>query len=176
MSKRMRTRWKWLFWGMRVASPCGSGRLCGPRRPPRRPLRGGWSASSRASGWGWVARGPRPRSGGPVGRSGRQRWAGEARGCGLRLPGFRSARLLQCLEACASASAGGEKFAWAALWGLGGWGLWFLGVPAGGLCGSLGGVGVPWGVGLFAVGVCELPGVGGGEAHFAGGSVGGLIG
>ena len=47
------------------------------------------------------------------------------------------------------------------------------GVCAGGVCGSLGVVGVPCGVGLFAAGVCELPGVGVGQGRTAGGSVAG---
>ena len=42
------------------------------------------------------------------------------------------------------------------------------------MCGSLGGVGVPWGVGFLAACVCGLPGVGGGEGCSAGGSVAGL--
>ena len=37
---------------------------------------------------GRVDGGVRPRPCGPVGRSGWQRWAGEARGCGLRFPGL----------------------------------------------------------------------------------------
>ena len=49
-------------------------------------------------------------------------------------------------------------------------------VGSGGVCGSLGGVGVPWGVALFAVGVCGLTAVVGGEARFAGGSVESLCG
>ena len=44
------------------------------------------------------------------------------------------------------------------------------------MCGSLGGVGVPWGVGLLALGVCGLPGVGSGEGCSAGGSVTGVCG
>ena len=42
------------------------------------------------------------------------------------------------------------------------------------MCGSLGGSGVSWGVGLFAAGVCGLPGVWGGEACSVGGSVAGV--
>ena len=54
--------------------------------------------------------------------------------------------------------------------------LAFLGVCAGGVCGSLGGVGVPSGVGLPAAGVCGLPGVGGVEGCSAEGSVAGVFG
>ena len=56
---------------------------------------------------------------------------------------------------------GGKKFAWAAFGGRGG-GAWVFGVVCGGLCGPLGGVGVSWGVGLDAVGVCGSADVGGG--------------
>ena len=48
------------------------------------------------------------------------------------------------------------------------------GVCAGGVCGPLGGVGVPRGVGLPSVGVCGLSSVGGGEGCSAGGSVAGV--
>ena len=44
-------------------------------------------ASPRAADLGRMAGGTRLRPGGPVGRSGRQRCVGEARGCSLRLPG-----------------------------------------------------------------------------------------
>ena len=46
----------------------------------------------------------------------------------------------------------------------------------GGVCASLGGVGVPWGVGLFLAVLCGLPGVGAGKARMAGASVAGLCG
>ena len=52
----------------------------------------------------------------------------------------------------------------------------FPGVCAGGMCRPLAGVGVPWGVGLLAVGVCGLPAVKGGEGCFAGGFVAGVCG
>ena len=42
--------------------------------------------------------------------------------------------------------------------------------------GSQGRLGVRWGVGLLAAGVCWLPGVGGGEGCSAGGSVAGVCG
>ena len=45
-----------------------------------------------------------------------------------------------------------------------------------GVCGSLGGVGVSWGVGPFVAGVCGLPGVGGGESLIVGASVAGVCG
>ena len=69
----------------------------------------------------------------------------------------------------------GEQFAWAAF-GAGGVRFGVLGLCAGGVCGSLGGVGVPCSMGLFAVGVCGLPGVGGGDARSVGGSAAGLCG
>ena len=47
--------------------------------------------------------------------------------------------------------------------GAGGGGPGVPGVCAGGVCGPLGGLGVSWGVGLLAVGVCGLSGVGGGD-------------
>ena len=46
----------------------------------------------------------------------------------------------------------------------------------GGVCGSLGRMGVLWGVGLLAAGVCGLPGVGGGEGRSAVGSLAGVCG
>ena len=52
-----------------------------------------------------------------------------------------------------------------------GGGSGFSGVCAGGVCGPLGGVGVPWGVGLSSLGVCRLLSVGGGERCPAGGPV-----
>ena len=85
-SKRMRKRRKCCFCGMWVAPPCGQGQLCGPRRPPPRLLRGQLRASPRAAVWRRVAGGARLQPGGPVGRSDWQRWAAEARGCGVRLP------------------------------------------------------------------------------------------
>ena len=68
---------------------------------------------------------------------------------------------------------GGEQFAQAAFGGRGG-GPGFSGVCAGGVCGPLGGMGMPWGVGLPSVGVCGLPSVGAGERCPAGGSVAGV--
>ena len=48
------------------------------------------------------------------------------------------------------------------------------GVCAGGVCGPLGGVGVPRGAGLLSAGVCGLSSVGGGEGCLAGGCVAGV--
>ena len=58
--------------------------------------------------------------------------------------------------------------------GAGGIGPGFPRVCAGGVCGPLGGVGVPWGVGLLAVGLCGLLGVRGGEGCLLAGSVAGV--
>ena len=68
---------------------------------------------------------------------------------------------------------GGEQFAWAAFRGRGG-GPGSSGVCAGGVCGPLGGVGVPRGAGLLSAGVCGLSSVGGGEGCPAGMSVAGV--
>ena len=65
---------------------------------------------------------------------------------------------------------GGEQFARAAFGG----GPGFSGVCARGVCGPLGGVGVPGGMGLPSVGVCGLWSVGGREGCPAGGSVAGV--
>ena len=96
---------------------------------------------------------------------------------GLRsLPsGFGRAGLLQCGSACASVSAGGNSSRGLHS-GVGGLGSWVAGLCVGGVCGSPGGLGVLWGVGLLAADVCGLPGVEGGEACLAGGSVAGVCG
>ena len=106
----------------------------------------------------------------PVGSGGRE-------GAGLRSPnsGVGGAGLLQCVRACSSASAGGNSSRRPPS-GVGGVGPGVSVGCVGGVCGSRGGVGVPSGVGLFAVGVCGLPGVGGGGGRSAGGSVAGLCG
>ena len=82
-------------------------RLCGPRRPLLRPLRGGWRACPRAPvlGGGWLGgRGGAlaARQADPVGSGWQER-------CGLRYPpsGLGWAGLLQCLRACGLVSAGG---------------------------------------------------------------------
>ena len=67
----------------------------------------------------------------------------------------------------------GEQFAWAAFGGRGG-GSGSSRVCAGGVCGPLGGVGVPRGTGLLSVGVCGLSSVGGGEGWPVGKSVAGV--
>ena len=58
--------------------------------------------------------------------------------------------------------------------GPGGGGPVFSGLCVGGVCGPLGGVGVPRGVQLPSVGVCGLSSVGGGEGCPLGGSVAGV--
>ena len=95
----------------------------------------------------------------------------------LRSPpsGLGSAGVLQSVRLCGLASAG-ENSSRGQHSGAGGGGSGFPGVCAGGVCGPLGGVGVPWGVGLLAVGVCGLPAVGGGEGCSAAGSVAGVCG
>ena len=77
------------------------------------------------------------------------------------------------MRLCGLASAGGNSSR-----GLhsraGGDGPGFSEVCAGGVCGPLGGVGVPRGVGLPSVGVCGFSSVGGGEGCLLGGSVAGV--
>ena len=70
---------------------------------------------------------------------------------------------------------GGKQFAWTAFGGHRGW-AWVCWGVCGGVCWPVGGVGVPLGLGLLAVGVCGLPGVGGGEGCPASGSVAGVCG
>ena len=96
-------------------------------------------------------------------------------GAGLRSSpfGLGWAGVLQCAGLCGLASAGGKQFVWAAF-GCRGVVPVFSEVCAGGVCGPLGGVGVPWGVGLSAVGVCVLLCLGGGEGCLAGWSVAGV--
>ena len=96
-------------------------------------------------------------------------------GAGLRSSpsGLGWAGVLQCVRLCGLASAGGNSSRGLHS-GAGGAGPGFSGVCAWGVCGPLGGVGVPWGVGLPSVGVCGLSRVGGGEGCPAGGSVVGL--
>ena len=98
-------------------------------------------------------------------------------GMGLRSQpsGFGWAGLLPMCEGVRVCVRGQEQFAWAAFGGRE-VGPWVSGVRAGRACGSLGGPGVPWGVGLFAVGVCGLPGLWGGEGRSAGGFVAGVCG
>ena len=123
------------------------------------------------SGWGWGAgswRGLavtwRPRE--PI-RSAAPGWGG----AWMRSPpfGVGSAGLLQCPRACGSASAGGNSSPGLHSGAGGGWAR-----GDGGVCGSLGQVGVLLGIRLFAAGVCGLLGVGGGEGCSAGVSVAGV--
>ena len=87
--------------------------------------------------------------------------------------GLDWAGVLQFVRLCGLASAGGNS-----LRGLhsgpGGAGPVFSGVCAGGVCGPLRGVGMPWGVGLPSVGVCGLSSVRGCEGYPGGGSVAGV--
>ena len=94
-----------------------------------------------AGGWGGPVVTWRP--GGPI-------WSaalGEG-GAGLRSPpsGLGWAGLLQCVRACGLVAAGGNSSRGLHS-GAGGFGPGVSGRCAGGVCGSLGGVGVPWGVG-----------------------------
>ena len=82
-------------------------------------------------------------------------------------------RVLQCVRPCGLAFAGGNSSRGLHS-GAGGGGPGFSGVCAGGMCGPLGGMGMPWGVGLPSMGVCGLSSVGGGEGCPADGSVAGV--
>ena len=96
-------------------------------------------------------------------------------GAGLRSSpsGLGWAGVLQCVRLCALASAGGTSSRGLHLWA-GEGGVGSSRVCAGGVCGPLGEVVVPSGVGLPVVGVCGLPGVGGCAGCSAGGSVAGV--
>ena len=96
-------------------------------------------------------------------------------GAGLRSSpsGLGWAGVLQCVRLYGLASAGGNNSRGLHS-GAGGDGPGFSGVCVGGVCGPLGGVGVPRGVGLPSVGVCGLSSVGGGEGCPAGTSVAGV--
>ena len=128
-------------------------------------------------GCGWQAagwRGPTVtgRPSGPI-RSAAVGRGGGARGCGLRLSG--SAGLGSCNERQrAVRRPRGGTVRLGCIRGPKGMGPRVSGVCVGDVCGSLGGLGVPWGVGLFAAGVCGLPGWGGVEGRSAGGSVAGV--
>ena len=151
----MTTRRNWWFWEMRVAPPCGWGQLCGLRRPPPPLPQGGWRAFTRAAGWGQVAGGARPQPGGLLGPFSQRRCVGEAWSCEVCLLG--SAELGSCNVGgrAASASAGGNSLRGLHS-GVRGLGSGVAGLCVGGMCGSLGGMGVPWGVGMLAAGVCGL--------------------
>ena len=84
-------------------------------------------------------------------------WGGPSRdlgGEGLRSSpsGLGWAGVLQCVRLCGLASAGGNSSRGLYSGARGGW-AGVPGVCAGGVCGSLRGMGVPWSVGLLAVGV-----------------------
>ena len=119
----------------------------------------------RAGGWGGPVVTWRP--GGPI-------WSAAAGEGGARLWPSPSvlgwAGVLQCVRLCGLASAGGNG----THSGAGGDGSGSSGVCAGGVCGPLGGVGVPRGGGLPLVGVCGLSIVGGREGWPVGGSVAGV--
>ena len=128
-----------------------------------------WSCRFRLGGRGRLAVSWRP---------GGQIWSaamGEG-GAGLRFSpsGLGWPGVLQFVRLCGLASAGGNSSR-GLYSGAGGGGPGFPGVSAGGVCGPLGGMGVPWSVGLLAVGVCGSSGVGGGEGGLAGGSVTGFV-
>ena len=123
-----------------------------------------------SGGWGGPAVTWRPR--GPI-------WlaaVGEG-GAGLRsLPSELGwAGILRSLRLCGFASVG-ENSLRGMHPGAGGGGPGVPRVCAGGVCGSLGRVGVPWGLGLLALGVCWVPVVWGGEGCSAHGSVAGVCG
>ena len=79
------------------------------------------------------------------------------------------------MKACALVFSGGNSSRGLHS-GAGGVGPRVSEVCAGGVCGALRGMGVPWGLGLLAAGVCGLLGVGAGEGCSAGGSVAGMCG
>ena len=96
---------------------------------------------------------------------------------GRRSPptGLGWAGLLQFSRLHASVSTGGNSWCGLHLWA-GGDGPRLTGLRTVGVCGPLGGLGVPWGVGLFVAGVYGLPGVKGGESCIVGASVAGVCG
>ena len=130
----------------------------------------GMSSGCRLGAGGWGGRVATWRPGGPVwsaaaGEGGAGLWPSPS---GLGWPG-----LLQCVRLCGLASAGGNSSRGLHSGAGGGWAWVFLGVR-GGLCGPLGGVGVPRGAGLLSAGVCGLSSVGGGEGCPAGWSLAGV--
>ena len=130
----------------------------------------GMSSDCRLGIVGWEAPAVPWQPGGPiwsaaVGEGGAGLWSSP---CGL---GW--AVVLQCVQLCGLGSAGGHSSRGLHS-GAGRGGPGFSGVCVGGVCGPLGGVGVPWGVGLPSVGVCALSSVVGGEGCLAGGSVAGV--
>ena len=127
-----------------------------------------WGCRFGMVGWGGPAMTWRP--GGPI-------WSAavEEGGAGLRFSpsGLGWAGVLQCVRLSGLASAGGNSSRGLHSGARGG-GPGFSGVCAGGVCGPLGGVGVPWGVELPSVSVCGLSSVQGGERCPAGGSAAGV--
>ena len=117
--------------------------------------------------------------GGPVvtWRPGGPMWSAAAGEGGAGLwpspSGLGWAWVMQCVRLCGLASAGGNSSRGLHS-GAGGGGPGSSGVCAGGVCGPLGGAGVPRGVGLLSAGVCGLSSVGGGEGCPAGGCVAGV--
>ena len=130
----------------------------------------GMSSGCRLGPGGWVGPTVTWRPGGPIWSAA----AGEG-GSGLRSSpsGLASAWVLQCVRLCGLASAGGNS-SLGLHFGAGEVGRGSPGVCAGGVCGPLGGLGVPLGVGLIGLGVCGLPGVGDREGCPAGRSVAGV--
>ena len=110
------------------------------------------------------------RPGGPIWSA-----AAEEGGAGwwLSPSGLGWAGVLQCVRLCGLASAGGNSSRGLHSGGRRG-GPGSSGVCAGGVCGPLGGVGVPWGAGLLSAGVCGLSSVGVGEGCPAGACVAGV--
>ena len=130
----------------------------------------GMSSGCRLGVGGWGGPAVTWRPGGPiwsaaVGEGGAGLWPSPS--------GLGWAGVLQCVRLCGLASAGGNSSCGLHS-GAGGGGPVFSGVCAGGVCGPLGGVGVPRGVGLPSLGVCGLSSVGDGEGCPAGGSVAGV--
>ena len=98
-------------------------------------------------------------------------------GEGLRSPAAGSdwAGLLRYVRVCGLASVGGNNSHGVHSRAGGVW-SGFAGACVGGVCGSPGGVGVPWGAGLCAAGVCGSSGAAGGEGCRSGGPVIGMCG
>ena len=147
--------------------PCRQGQLCGRLPSPLLLPRGGWRASPPAVGWGRVA----PGAGCDLVGSGVWGRRGAAVSAFWVPLGWAPATW----EGVRVSVRGGEQFAWAAFGRPGGW-VWRFRAVCGGRVWVTGQVGVPWGVRVFVEGVRGLPGVGGGEAPLAGGSVVGVCG
>ena len=130
----------------------------------------GMSAGCRLGAGGWGGPVVTWRPGGPI-------WSAAAGEGGAGLwpspSGLGWAGVLQCVTLCGLASAGGNSSRGLHS-GAGGGGPGSSGVCAGGVCGPLGGVGVPRGVGFLSAGVCGLSSVWGGEGCPAGGCVAGV--